>query len=99
MCRTRLTHPCSAALVEVTAKLISQKPEAFEATDLDQLYTDNDEAQSGFSSFAQLAFSPKPQLALLSEVNAQQYFVAQMSELANKLPPALQQVIKSILRL
>jgi hypothetical protein len=82
----------------VTAKLISQKPEAFEATDLDQLYTDNEEAQSGFSSFSQLAFSPKPQISLLSEVNAQQYFVTQMMELANKLPPALQQVIKTIVR-
>jgi exportin-2 (importin alpha re-exporter) len=87
-----------AALVEVTAKLISQKPEAFEATDLDQLYTDNEEAQSGFSSFSQLAFSPKPQISLLSDVNAQQYFVTQMMELANKLPPALQQVIKTIVR-
>jgi len=85
--------------VEVTAKLISQQPEKFEATDLDQLYTDNEEAQSGFSSFAQLAFSPKPQISLLPEVNAQQYFVSQMNELANKLPPALQQVIKSVMRM
>lgn len=83
----------------MTAKLVTQQPETFEATDLDQLYTDNEEAQSGFSSFSQLAFSPKHQVTLLNEVNAQQYFVGQMTELANKLPPALQQVIKSILRI
>lgn len=89
---------CSPSLAETTAKLIVQQPDKFDTTELDQLYTDNEEAQSGFSSFSQLAFSPKAQVSLLSEVNAHQYFMSQMTALAGTLPPVLQQVIKNILR-
>jgi hypothetical protein len=79
----------------VTARLISQQPDKFEAADLDQLYTDNEEAQSGFSSFSQLAFSPKPQVSLLSDVNARQYFLQQLTALGGRLP-ALQSVISAV---